>query len=146
MNRQVPAEIEKKLITNLRRKGYKLTSQRLEIVKLLSQDRSHPGAMEILREVKKRLPRISMSTVYYTLYMLKREGLIQELEFYDTDNRYEVNVSDHINLVCKKCGKIEDFSDPLPVSFRKIEDKTGFCATEMRFEFYGLCKNCSGKR
>ncbi len=76
MNRPVPADIETKLITNLRQKGYELTSQRLEIVKLSSQDRSHPGAMDILRKVKKRLTRIGMSTVYYTLDMLKRGGLI----------------------------------------------------------------------
>jgi len=141
-----PKDIELKLIAGIREKGYKLTSQRLEIIKLLSHDRSHPGAMDILQKLKKRAPKISMSTVYYTLDILKKEGLIQELEFYDRDNRYDVNVSSHINLVCRKCGKIEDLAEPLPISSEIIKDKTGFQPLGMRFEFYGYCKGCRRKK
>ncbi len=86
-----------------------------------------------------------MSTVYYTLDILKKEGLIKELEFYDRDNRYDVNVSDHFNLVCRKCGKIEDFMKSLPVSAEAIELKSGFRPLGVRLEFYGYCKNCKGK-
>jgi Fe2+ or Zn2+ uptake regulation protein len=133
------------LIERLREKGYKITPQRLEIIRLLSRDRSHPGAMDILQKVRKKSPQISMSTVYYTLDMLKKEGLIRELEFYDRDNRYDVNLSNHINLVCQKCGKIEDFADAVPVSSAMIEEKTGFRPEGMRFEYYGYCKTCMGK-
>lgn len=139
-------EIELKLITSLREKGYRLTPQRLEIIKLLSHDRSHPGAMDILQRVRQVAPQISMSTVYYTLDMLKKEGLIQELEFYDRDNRYDVNVSSHINLVCRKCGKIEDFMKALPFSSEMIEKQTGFRPVGMRFEYYGYCKECRSTR
>jgi Fe2+ or Zn2+ uptake regulation protein len=141
-----PKDIELKLIAGIREKGYKLTSQRVEIIKLLSHDRSHPGAMDILQKLKKTAPKISMSTVYYTLDILKKEGLIQELEFYDRDNRYDVNVSSHINLVCRKCGKIEDLAEPFPISSEIIKDKTGFQPLGMRFEFYGYCKGCRRKK
>lgn len=141
-----PTEIELKLIRSLREKGYKMTPQRLEIIKLLSQDRSHPGAMDIIEKVRQKAPKISMSTVYYTLDMLKKEGLIRELEFYDRDNRYDVNLSDHINLICRKCGKIEDFMEALPFSSEMIEGKTGFRPVGMRFEYYGYCRGCQGKR
>ena len=141
-----PQEIELKLIESLWEKGYKLTPQRREIIKLLSHDRSHPGAMDILHKLKKTAPKISMSTVYYTLDILKKEGLIQELEFYDRDNRYDVNVSNHINLICRKCGKIEDFVEPLPFSSEMIEDKTGFRPVATRFEYYGYCKRCRRKK
>lgn len=123
-----------------------MTPQRLEIIKLLSQDRSHPGAMDILRRVRKRAPQISMSTIYYTLDMLKKEGLILELEFYDRDNRYDVNVLNHINLICKRCRKIEDFAEALPFSSEMIEEKTGFRPEGIRFEYYGYCRECQGKR
>jgi len=139
-----PQEIEQKLIAALREKGYKLTPQRLEIIKLLSHDRSHPGAMDILEKVRQKTPKISMSTVYYTLDMLKKEGLILELEFYEKDNRYDITVSDHINLICKKCGKIEDFTEAVPFSSEMIEKQTGFRPVGMRFEYYGYCKNCRG--
>jgi Fur family peroxide stress response transcriptional regulator len=139
-------EIELKLITSLREKGYKLTSQRLEIIRLLSRDRSHPGAMDILEKVRQRAPKISMSTVYYTLDVLKKEGLIRELEFYDKDNRYDITVSDHINLICRKCGKIEDFTEAVPFSSEMIEAQTGFRPVGMRFEYYGYCKSCGDKK
>ena len=109
-----PRDIEQTLILRLQDKGYKLTPQRREIIRVLSRSKSHPGAMEILRQVRKIVPRISMSTVYYTLDMMKKEGLIRELEYYDMDNRYEINVSDHINLVCTRCRKITDFTGTVP--------------------------------
>jgi Fur family peroxide stress response transcriptional regulator len=139
-----PQDIEQTLISSLRDKGYKLTPQRREIIRLLARDESHPGAMDILQKVRKILPRISMSTVYYTLDMLKKEGLIQELEFYDTDNRYDINVSDHINLVCTTCGKIADFMSDVPSFSKRVEKETGFKPARMRFEYYGICRNCAG--
>jgi len=139
-----PKDIELKLMTGLREKGYKLTPQRREIIKLLSQDTSHPGARDILQKVRKTVPRISMSTVYYTLDMMKKEGLIQELEYYDADNRYDINISDHINLVCTKCGKITDFTGDFPSFSKAVEKETGFKPARMRFEYYGICGDCAG--
>lgn len=140
-----PEEFQQRLMKSLREKKYKLTPQRLAIIRLLSKDKSHPGAMDILKRVRERAPEMSMSTVYYTLDILKKEGLIMELEFYDRDNRYDVNVSNHINLICKRCGKIEDFSKTLFLSSKMIEGKTGFRTIGMRLEYYGYCRNCVGK-
>lgn len=141
-----PEEIKRRSIKNLKEKGYKLTPQRLEILDLLSKDTTHASAMDIFKKVRKRAPRISMSTVYYTLDILKKEGLIRELEYYAKDNRYDVNVSDHLNLICTKCGKIEDFMQELPVSSQAVEKKTGFKPLQMRFEYYGYCKGCKSKQ
>ena len=136
-------DIEQMLISRLQDKRYKLTPQRREIIRLLSRDMSHPWAMDILRKVRKIVPRISMSTVYYTLDMMKKEGLIRELEYYDKDNRYETNISDHINLVCTRCGKISDFTGNVPSFSRAVEKETGFKPASMRFEYYGICINCA---
>jgi Fur family peroxide stress response transcriptional regulator len=141
-----PQHIEMMLIKGLREKGYKLTSQRLEIIGLLASDMTHPGAMDILKKVKNKVPQISMSTVYYTLDMLKKEGLIQEIEFYDRDNRYDVNVTNHINLICKKCGRIDDLPGGIMLSYAQVQQKTDFQPVAMRYEYYGYCKNCRRKR
>ena len=139
-------EIQSSLEKGLRAKGYKLTPQRRAIISLLSKDMSHPGAADILKKIRKTVPQVSMSTVYYTLEILKKEGLIQELEFYDRDNRYDVNVMNHINLICKKCGKIEDLPGGIPLSYSQIQQKTDFQPVAMRFECYGYCKECRRKR
>ena len=141
--RKDPRDIEGTLISGLQEKGYKLTPQRREIIRLLSSSKSHPGALEIFRKARKIVPRISMSTVYYTLDMMKKEGLIRELEYYDMDNRYEINVSDHINLVCTKCRKITDFTGTVPSFTRAVEKETGFKSKSMRYEYYGICRNCA---
>ncbi len=136
-------DIEKRLISSLREKGYKLTSQRLEIIRQLTRDTSHPAARDILRNVRKIVPRISLSTVYYTLDMMKQEGLLRELEYYDMDNRYDTNVSDHINLVCTKCKKITDFMRDLSSVPKAVEQESGFKPARMRYEYYGICRNCA---
>lgn len=141
-----PEEIKRRLIKNLKEKGYKLTPQRVEIIDLLSKDTTHASAMDIFKKVRKRAPQISVSTVYYTLDILKKEELIRELEFYDRDNRYEINVSNHLNLICTKCGKIEDFMQELPISTQVVEKKKGFQPFQMRFEYYGHCKECRRKQ
>jgi Fe2+ or Zn2+ uptake regulation protein len=141
-----PQEIETVLQKRLRDRGYKLTSQRLAIISLLSKDMTHPGAADILKKIRKSLPQVSMSTVYYTLDVLKKEGLIQELEFYDQDNRYDINISNHINLICKKCGRIEDLSGGISLSYMQIQQKTDFQPVGMRYEYYGYCKDCRRKR
>lgn len=138
-------EIKDLMIKRLREKGFKLTPQRLEIIDIISRDKKHPSAQDLLAEVHKRNPRVSASTVYYALDLLKREGLIKEIEFYDRPNRYDSNISDHLNLVCLKCGKIEDFNDALPVSFEKIEKEMGFMSLNLRFESHGYCKECRQK-
>ena len=141
-----PHEIATSLQKGLREKGYKITSQRLAIISLLSKDMTHPGAADILKKIRKSLPQVSMSTVYYTLDILKKEGLIQELEFYDQDNRYDINISNHINLICKKCGRIEDLSGGISLSYMQIQQKTDFQPVAMRYEYYGYCKECRRKR
>jgi Fe2+ or Zn2+ uptake regulation protein len=139
-------EIKNRLMAGLKEKGYKLTSQRLEILNVLSKDITHPGAMDIFERARKKVPQMSLSTVYYTLDIMKKEGLIREIEFYDKDNRYDVNVSNHLNLICKQCGKIEDFTEELPVSPQAVEKKTGFKPIQIRFEYYGICKDCRHKK
>jgi len=136
----------KRLIKSLKENGYKLTSQRLEIINLLSKESTHPNAMHIFKKAQKKAPQLSISTVYYTLDILKKEGLIRELEFYDQDNRYEVNISNHLNLICTTCCKIEDFMQELPFSSHAVEKKTGFQPVRMRFEYYGCCKACRRKQ
>jgi len=147
MKRQrTPLDIEQKLISSLRAKGYKLTTQRLDIIKFLSRDLSHPGARDILQKVRKTVPRLSLSTVYYTLEMMKKEGLIREIDFYDRDNRYDTNTLDHINLVCTKCGRITDLMGDMPSFSKAVEKETGFKPASMRFEYYGYCKECRRAR
>ncbi|WP_168205842.1 Fur family transcriptional regulator [Geobacter sp. FeAm09] len=120
----------------------KLTSQRLEIIGVLTRDRSHPSALTIFKKAREKYPNISLSTVYYTLALLKKHRLIRELEFETMDNRYDMDTASHLNLICTNCGRIEDFADAAPVPPEVVERDTGFAPHDMRFEYYGLCRQC----
>ena len=130
----------------LRKKGFRLTPQRLEIINIISGVRTHPSARDLLLEARKRMPDISSSTVYYTLNLWKQEGLIREIEFYDKANRYDSVTAHHINLICQKCGRIEDFEESIPLSFDDISEKTGFEPHDIRYEYYGYCRECRMKK
>ncbi len=114
----------------------------MQIINVLFSEKTHPNATEILKKVRKVLPKISLSTVYFTLDMLKKERLIKEIDFYDKDNRYDNNISPHINLICKNCGNIYDYEKDISITVENIEQETGFLADDMRFEYYGICRKC----
>lgn len=137
---------QERIIRTLTERGVRITPQRAEIIRVLCRDSSHPTTGMILKKAREHIPKISFSTVYYTLALLKKEGLIKELEFYDMDNRYDSELTDHIDLICTDCGNIVNFDEDLPTTRQLIEKATGFEAHRMRFEYYGLCEKCRGKR
>jgi len=139
-------EIKRKLVTSLKKNSRKVTRQRLEIIEVLSRNRSHPSARTILKMVRQKVPSVSLSTVYYTLDLFKKDGSIKELEFYDMENRYESNVRHHLDLVCLGCGKIMDYVEQIPIPIGRVERKTGFAVNRIRYEYYGYCKNCRRSR
>ena len=131
------------LIRQLRGKGVKITPPRLAIIDVLVENRHlHPGANLIYVEAMKRAKRISLSTVYATLGEFSQRGLIKSLEFDRTENRYEGNLEEHINLVCRQCGKIEDYTLPFSIAVKVIAREAGFVVTDARMEYYGYCRDC----
>ena len=139
-------EIKRTLIESLKKNNLKVTRQRLEIIEVLSRNRSHPSASKILKAVRRKVPSVSLSTIYYTLDLFKKDGSIKELEFYDMENRYESNVRHHLDLICMGCGKIMDYVEQIPIPIEWVEKKTGFAVNRIRYEYYGYCKNCRRNR
>ena len=134
---------KEELVRELREAGAKITPQRLAIVDALIENRNlHPGANLIFAEARKKTKRVSLSTVYATLSELSRLGLIKFLEFDRMENRYDGNLEEHVNLVCRQCGKIEDYSIPPSIEPKDVARKSGFIVTDARMEYYGYCRDC----
>jgi len=132
------------LIGKLKELGFKITPQRLAIIDVLvEKGHLHPGANLILEDARKRAERVSLSTVYATLGELSQHGLIKNLEFDRLENRYEVNPEEHINLVCRLCGKIMDYNIPISIEPKDIAREAGFIVTDARMEYYGYCSDCT---
>jgi Fur family peroxide stress response transcriptional regulator len=131
------------IIETLRKKGYKVTPQRIAICLFALCSRDHPTAQRIYDEVRKVHPTVSLATVYKTLQILTEHGLIQELDFPQSQAKFDSYVEPHINLVCLRCGNIQDLDDDAAREIvERMTAKAGFERTGQRLDIYGICKAC----
>ncbi len=128
----------------LRRAGVKATHQRLEIFREVAKSGDHPDAEGIYKGVHKRVPTLSLDTVYRTLWSLLDLGLITTLGATRRRVRFDANMSSHHHFICAKCGMTRDFYSkkfdtleiPAAVKALGIVEKT-------QVEVRGLCISCS---
>jgi Fur family peroxide stress response transcriptional regulator len=134
------------IIDILRREGYKATPQRILICKFALESRDHPTAQRIYEQVMKVHPTVSLATVYKTLQILREHGLVQELDLPESQARFDSNVRPHINLVCLRCGNIQDWDDSAAREMvARISVKAKFTLAGQRLDIYGICKTCCAK-
>jgi len=135
-----------KLIDSFRKKGLKITPQRLAIFRILKDNKSHPSAEEIYQRVRKDYRTLSLATVYQTLETLERIGGIKVLRFDRRKTRYDPDLSSHHHLICTGCHKITDLRQDyskalrLPASLRSRFEING-----CNVIFYGICQECGRK-
>jgi Fur family peroxide stress response transcriptional regulator len=136
--------VETKYMSLLREAGLRSTPQRLAIVREVFL-RNHPTVGEVYETVRQQFPTIGLATVYNTLRSLTERGYVRELPFGDA-TRFDVNVTTHANLVCNRCGRIEDSSaanDLLEAMRSRIQQDTSFRPEGQRVDIYGLCSTCT---
>jgi Fur family peroxide stress response transcriptional regulator len=134
------------IIEALRKKGYKATPQRVAICRIALKSRDHPSAQRIYGEVKELHPTVSLATVYKTLQVLAELGLVQELDFPQSQARFDCYVEPHINLVCMRCGNISDVEDPTAREMvARVAATAEFTRTGQRLDIYGICKTCRSR-
>ncbi len=120
--------------------GIKLTPQRLAILEYLENNREHPSAEDIYNALKDKFPSMSFSTVYNTLEVLTKKGLVKELGIDSYKRRYDPEVHPHHHFLCKKCGKILDIKSKYEISI-PLELKD-YQIVDFQIVFYGLCPKC----
>jgi Fur family peroxide stress response transcriptional regulator len=135
------------MLRKLREMGYRITPQRLAILKILAESKGHPGAEEIYAQVKTHFPTTTIATVYKTLAVLKSIGEVLELEFSGDYNRYDgKKPGPHPHLICIKCKRIADPDlASLDEMTAKLSSKTGYKLISHRLDFYGICPDCQQK-
>jgi len=131
------------LLQGFKQRGYKMTPQRRAILEVLTGYTTHPTAEQIYELVKRRMPDISLATVYNTLRELIEMGELYELDLGRGERHYEISLEDHAHLVCLKCGRIEDLPgdfERLRTLFRRGSD---FYPVRYSVTIYGYCANCA---
>lgn len=139
--------------------GLRITQTRMAILDILTKNPEHHlSAEEIFLMAHRINPTIGFATVYRTLDILTRMGLIQKLDFGDGKARYEIseessNLPHHHHLVCTECGKVinyTEFTDEEKELLSKVEkelsEKYKFKIKNHIIQFSGICSNCSERR
>jgi Fur family transcriptional regulator, ferric uptake regulator len=130
----------------LKDQGLPVTPQREAVAAVVFESPEHLSVEEIEAELRKRGERIGKATVYRTLEMLVRSGLVAEHDFGEGFKRYEHlwgQQPSHGHLVCTECGKVEEFQDAEVLRVQEgVAGRLGFQAARYRLEIYGLCATC----
>jgi Fur family peroxide stress response transcriptional regulator len=132
------------LVNRLRESEYRLTPQRIALLRLLAASDGHPSASQLYDEIKDQFPTTSLATVYKTLNVLKEMDEVLELGFSDGDNRYDGNEPHpHPHLICIGCRQILDAEVGLAQDLvREVAQSSGYEITSHRLDFFGLCPDC----
>jgi Fur family peroxide stress response transcriptional regulator len=132
------------MLEKLKARDYRITPQRIAILRVLASSRGHPNAEQIYAEVKKDFPTTSLATVYKTIALLKELGEILELGFADVGSRYDGKKPyPHPHLICTICKKIIDPDlESLEDMTRELTSNTGFKIVTHRLDFFGICPDC----
>src|SRR5262249_7851682 len=106
-------EMPGRLQAHFAERGIRMTQQRRAILSVMETASKHLDASQIRRKAQKLDPSVDRSTVYRTLRLLKRQGLIDELDLMHINGEghyYERKLErDHIHMACLRCGKITEF-------------------------------------
>ena len=133
------------VVSSLRDEGFRITPQRIAIVEYMLETKDHPNAELIHKVVRKRYPMVSLSTVYKTLDLLREKKLVNEIEV-DGETRFDAHTDDHINLVCMKCGRIDDVDEEYLKDIRvNATKKSKYIILKSSFELQGYCYRCKSK-
>ncbi|HJT69664.1 MAG TPA: Fur family transcriptional regulator [Terriglobales bacterium] len=135
------------LMKELMARGVRITAQRRVLVNIMQDSPRHLDAAKLLQLAQEQDPNIDRATVYRTIALLKRHGLIDELDLMHLEGEkhyYEAKTNrDHCHMACFRCGAIIEYAGP---AFEKLKEdmakQTEFLIRVARLEVGGVCKSC----
>ena len=138
------------LLNQVEARGIRLTAQRRALIETIQEAKTHLDAASLLELARERDPDINRATVYRTIELLKKLGMIDELDLMHLNGEkhyYEVKTQqDHLHLACFGCGEIIEFATP---AFEQLKQEIAaanqFEIQVTRLEVGGLCCGCAAK-
>lgn len=127
----------------LRARGFRMTSQRLAILHVLSHARTHLSPSEVYKQARQALPGLTEPTVYRTLEFLAENGLAHPAHTGNGHLTYEIAGNDHHHIVCRLCGsEMEVEHAHLETLYQNLESATGYLRIDSHMTFFGICPAC----
>ena len=138
-------EQHRDIASELSKRGYRMTPQRIMILAAIENSNDHISAEEIYAQIVAKYPQVNISTVYRTLELLKRLGLVTETDLGGGRVRYHsVEKGHHHHLVCQECGAIVDLDESMLSSLKDtLLREYRFVADLKHLAIFGQCVDCS---
>jgi Fur family ferric uptake transcriptional regulator len=129
---------------SLSEQGYRMTPQRMMVLAAIENSDHHISAEEIYAQVITRYPHLNISTVYRTLELLHKLGLVTETDLGGGRVRYHpADKGHHHHLVCQECGKVIDLDESVLENLRQVLRRDYKFDPDIRhLAFFGLCADC----
>ena len=139
-------ESQQDIAGELQEKGYRLTPQRIMILSAIENSDHHISAEEIYAQIVTKYPNVNISTVYRTLELLKKLGLVTETDMGEGRVRYHpAEKGHHHHLVCRECGAVTDLDESLLAPLKSaILREYKFTADLNHMAILGYCLKCRG--
>ncbi len=129
-----------------RRRQLRVTAQRLEVFRMLAQSKEHPSVEAIFQAVRKKLPNISLDTVYRTVASMEDAGVVFRVGA-SSRARFDADLTPHDHFVCMECGEVYDIfprpGAPRPALPGNIADFGK--VMNINLQFRGICNRCHPK-
>ena len=128
----------------LKEHNMRMTRQRQVILETLQEHNIHPTADEVYELVRKKIPRISLGTVYRNLEVLSELGKILKLELAGSQKRFDGYATNHhYHIRCMRCDRVDDAPCGMISDLEdRIVSESGYKVMGHRLEFVGLCSEC----
>lgn len=126
--------------------GLAATHQRQIVYEAAVASHGHRSPEQIYSAVRKRIPSVSLATVYNNLRLFVEHGLLREVTPHASTLRVDGNLSPHHHLVCSRCKTVQDIEGDF-IDFKRLSPQVpdGFDLTQPVVEVFGLCRRCRSK-
>ena len=123
--------------------GLAVTHQRQVIYEVLRSIDGHPSPEEVYAHVRRRIPSISLATVYKNIHLFIDGGIFQQVSLHHGSMRVETNHKQHHHLVCTECKSISDIDAEL-LGLNPVEETLpgGFRVDRLAVDVLGVCAAC----
>ncbi len=125
--------------------GMNVTAQRLAVYRALLEADDHPTPEQLYQRVRRRMPSLSLATIYKALEALEKLGAVAQVSPVGDVKRFDANDEHHHHLVCNGCRKVVDFYDERFDALKAPRKLNGFLVAGLRVEVRGLCADCARK-
>ena len=123
--------------------GIAVTHQRQVLYEVMKTMHGHPSPEEVYARVKKKVPAISLATVYKNIHLFVESGVFRKMSLHHGSVRVEMNDEPHHHMVCSKCRKITDIGEKeLGLAGKRNRLPGGFLVERYAVDVIGVCASC----